>query len=186
MLMNGVPLCGSDGLRLAPLNESLRIQGCECRQGRERGDGEGRSKLVFVVENFDAAAWCWEPANVPDTTDTAPNSPIAWALHRITPVQQTPLHVGQPKPEHAPARGAKAPRQFLPLPCLASAGSIRAPQKGNRNEYGLPAQCPARRNDLHVVLTQPARTRPAIQAEDQHVNQPGDHRGHRERQIQSV
>ncbi|RFC32623.1 MAG: hypothetical protein DID91_2727703398 [Candidatus Nitrotoga sp. MKT] len=54
------------------------------------------------------------PRMCSDTTDTAPNSPIARALHKITPYQQTPFDVGQDDaPKGLPAESAERYRRFF-------------------------------------------------------------------------
>ena len=46
----------------------------------------GADELIFVVENLDCSGMVLvSPRMWPDTTDTAPNSPIARALHSSTP-----------------------------------------------------------------------------------------------------
>ncbi len=58
----------------------------ESQHCQDRGHGKGRNDVVLVVKNLDMQRQrIGFAANVPETTDTAPNSPIARAVQRITP-----------------------------------------------------------------------------------------------------
>jgi hypothetical protein len=54
--------------------------------GQQRGAGERRRETVFVLQHLDVQRQgVGLAANVPETTETAPNSPIARALQRMMP-----------------------------------------------------------------------------------------------------
>ena len=75
-----------DGLFHLALGNRLDHQRHQRQKRQQRRHGERRLKVVLVVENLHLQRQrVRQAADVPDTTDTAPNSPIARALHRMTP-----------------------------------------------------------------------------------------------------
>ena len=124
------------------------------------------------------------PRMWPETTLTAPNSPIARALHRITPYSSAHFTLGivtRQKICQPPAPSTRA-ASSCSLPCACISGISSRATKGKVTNT-VASTMPGHREDhLQVVVAQPF-AEPALQAEHQHVDQAGDHRAHRERQV---
>ena len=97
-------------------------------------------------------------------------------------IQQTPLDIRQgDAPEGAPAAGTEHQGSFLLLGALSLhqrnqlAGNERHGNKHRGQDNAGHGE-----NDPDAMLIQP-RSQPALGAEQQHINQPGDHRRHCER-----
>src|SRR5215210_8051609 len=79
---------GSSGesVAVSPLEEGLRCERDNGQESEERSDGEGRDEVVLIVENLNVERHgVGQARTCPETTDTAPNSPMARALHSRTP-----------------------------------------------------------------------------------------------------
>ena len=123
------------------------------------------------------------PRMWPDTTDTAPNSPITRALHRITPLMTPHLMFGSVTRKNvcSPWRPARAP----PPPPRARGLDHRndlARDERHRHEDRRQDDAGHREDDPDVMLDQP-RAEQAPPAEQQDEDQPGDHRRHGKRQV---
>ena len=71
---------------ITPLERNLDDKGDEGKKREKRSDRESRGKIVLVVKNLDLKRHgVGLASDVAETTDTAPNSPMARALQRITP-----------------------------------------------------------------------------------------------------
>jgi hypothetical protein len=120
----------------------------------------------------------------PETTDTAPNSPIARALQRITPYNNPHLMFGsvvyrktcQPgRTENDGSLLFLAPLRFHQRNQFP--GDKRKGDEDRRQDDARHGE-----NDLDVVFVEPG-AKPALRAEHQHVDQARDHRRYREGQI---
>src|SRR5579862_7524566 len=119
----------------------------------------------------------------PETTETAPNSPIARALQSTMPYtrpQRTLGSVTRKKVIQPPApRVMAASSSSLPSCCISGMSS--------RATYGkvtnmVEHDAGKREDDADVVRLQPY-PEPAVQAEQQHEDHARDHRRDRQRQV---
>ena len=121
----------------------------------------------------------------PDTTETAPNSPIARALQRITPVSRAPLDVRQRHmPERLPDRlpRATSAASSSSLPCACISGISSRATNGKVTNIVASTMPGDRKDDLDVVVGKP-RAEPTLHPEQQHIDQAGHHGRHRKGQV---
>ncbi len=120
----------------------------------------------------------------PDTTDTAPNSPMARALHNTMPYtrpQRTFGSVTRKKVIQPPApRVMAASSSSLPSCCMSGISS--------RATYGkvtnmVASMIPGSANTMERSCSCSHGAEPAVQAEQQHEHHARDHRRDRQRQI---
>jgi len=99
-------------------------------------------------------------------------------------VEQAPFDVGQGDPaENLPAGGAEGERgELLVVALRLHERDEFAGDEGEGDEGRGEHDAGCGKNDLEVVLDEPGPD-PALGAEDQHVDQAGDHRGDGEGQI---
>ena len=99
-------------------------------------------------------------------------------------VEQAPFDVGQrDAPERLPAARAEHGRRFLLLvPCACISGISSRATNGNVTNI-VASTMPGTAKITLRSCSASHGAEPALQAEDQHVDQPGDHRRHRERQV---
>ncbi len=99
-------------------------------------------------------------------------------------VQQAPFDIGQGDPaEHLPAVRSQRHRRLLILGALLLHQRDQLTgDEGEGDEQGGQHDARQREDDMDVMGPQP-RAEPALQPEHQHVDQAGDHRRHREGQI---
>ena len=120
----------------------------------------------------------------PETTDTAPNSPTARAVSRTTPCTSpqeicgsvTRRNICQPLAPSATAASSALGALLL------HHGDQLARHERDTDEHRREHDARKREDDLDVVRGEP-RAEAALRAEQQHEDQAGNHRRHRERQV---
>ena len=125
------------------------------------------------------------PRICPDTTETAPNSPMARAVQRMTPDIRLHLMLGRvTRKESLPAARAQNESGFLFIASLRlHVRNQFARDKGNSHENGRQNDSRNREDDVDVVIRQP-RSKPALRAEDQNKDQSRDHGRNRKWKIE--
>ena len=120
----------------------------------------------------------------PDTTETAPNSPMARALHSSTPYSSAQRMFGKVTRQKIcqPPAPSEAAASSWSAPCCCISGISSRATNGKVTKSGGQHDAGRGEDDLDVVLAQP-RAEPAVRAEQQHEHQAGDHRRDRERQV---
>jgi hypothetical protein len=112
------------------------------------------------------------PLMWPDTTETAPNSPIALALHKRTP--ESRAHFTDVRKRHAaedlPATGAQRGRRFLRVaPCSCISGTRVRATKGKVTKT-VARTNPGKAKMIWMSRLQPF-AEPAMRAEQQHPDE---------------
>ena len=120
----------------------------------------------------------------PETTETAPNSPIARALASSTPVSSAHFTFGNVTvQEHPETAGAERQRGFfLGGPLRLHERYQFARNKREGHEQGRKHDAGDGEDDLYVVRSEPT-SKPALRSEQQHEDQARDDRRNGERQV---
>src|SRR5678815_218930 len=169
----------------APLDEVLERERHERQAREQRRDRERGRELVFVVEDLDV-----QRHGVGLAADVAgDDADRAELAHRARvaeddAVEQRPLDVRQrDAAKDLPAARAEHARRLFLLGALRLhqrnqlAGDEREGDEDRRDD-----DAGQREDDLQVVVAQPF-AEPALEAEDEDEDQPGDDRADRERQV---
>ena len=152
----------------------LRTKRHQREQREQRGDGEGRDEVVFVVENFDV-----ERHGVGLAADVAGHhGDRAEFAHRPGvaekhAVEQAPLDVRQGDAQKVcqPAAPSEIAASSSSLPCSSISGISSRATNGNVTNIVASTMPGHGEDDLDVVRRQP-RAEPAVRAEQQHVDEP--------------
>ena len=120
----------------------------------------------------------------PETTDTAPNSPIARALQSRTPESSAQRMLGSVTVRKAvqPLAPSRQRGFLLGVPELLHDRDQLARDEREGDEHRRQHHAGHGEDDLDARARR-ATVRTALRAEHQHEDQAGDHRRHRERQV---
>ena len=166
-------------------DDGLHDQRHQREERQQRRARERAREVVFVVEDLDV-----QRQRVGHAADVARHDRHRAELaHRARvaeddAVEQAPLHVGQRHaPEDLPGARAERGGGFLFLAALRLHERDQlARDEREGDEHRRQHDAGHREEHVHVVRGE-ACTEPALQAEDEHVDQARDHRRHRERQV---
>ena len=168
-----------------PFDEALEHERDQRQASKQGSHGEGRREIVLVVEDLDVQ-WhgVGQSTDVPrhdrHGTELAHGASVA----EDHAVEQAPFDVGQRHaPEDLPAGGAQhAGGLFLLFALSLHERDQLARHERKSDEDRRQHDAGHSEDDLNVVLRQPG-SEPTLQAEDQHIDQPGDHWRNGERKI---
>ena len=124
------------------------------------------------------------PRMWPETTETAPNSPIARAFSSTIPKSRPKRMFGSVTRRKVcqPLAPSESRGLLLLVALLLHQRDQLARDEREGDEEGREHDARHREDDLHVVLAQPG-PEPALQAEEQHEDQARDHGRDREGQV---
>ena len=170
---------------MAPFEEGLESKGDKRKASEKNGESESGDVIILIVQDLHLERdRVGQAANMPGDDGHSAELAHGARIAEQHAIEQAPFDIGQRHREESlqAGRAERQRRLFLHRPLLLHQRNEFARDEGKRDEDRRKHDARNRKHDLYAVRGYPLAEQ-TLRAEDENVDEAGDDRRHRERQI---